>query len=127
MIAISATNLYGLLAGKAPTMRDIAQHLQGENGRSRLRSAMTLAWLAQAYLIALIFPLKALNWELGLAWSVMMILAVLETIHTQRRLSAAANGEEPIFPLHDARWYPAYQALFNAAVLAGCVLLLLPR
>jgi hypothetical protein len=129
-ILIAGTNLYGVLAGKAPTVRQIATELVGDPaGLERLRAALALAGLAQVYLVSLIFPLKALNQTLGLAWSVMMLGSVLETIHTARKMYATAAGptRDVAFPLHDSLFYKAYQVVFNLATIGVCVFLMLPR
>ncbi|MDB5097001.1 MAG: hypothetical protein JWM80_1422 [Cyanobacteria bacterium RYN_339] len=129
-ILIAGTNLYGVLAGKAPTVRQISTELVGEpGGLDRLRAALTLAALAQVYLISLVFPLKALNPSLGLAWAVMMLGSVLESIHTSRKMytTAAGASRDVAFPLHDSGYYRAYQVVFNLATIAVCAYLLFPR
>ena len=129
-ILIAGTNLVGVLLGKAPTVREISTQLVGvQGGLERLRIALAMAALAQVYLVALIFPLKALNASLGLGWSVLMLLSVLETIHTGRKMYATAAGStrEVVFPLHDSSFYRVYQVAFNAATIGVCVFLMTPH
>jgi hypothetical protein len=118
---MALTNLLGLAVGKYPTVRQIAGQLQAsEDGRDQLRMALTMVGLVQIYMISLIFPLKALSHELGLTWAVLMVLSVLETIFTAKKMIAVVSGEDASgkFPVHDSRWYLAYQIAYNIAILA---------
>ena len=129
-ILIAAGNVFGIALKKTPSVGEIVRQLaQTDNGVERLRSALILAGLAQVYLIFLVFPLKAANYYLGLAWSCLMLIALLETVHTARMMLAtvAAGDREARFPWHDSVLYPAYQVFFNLATIGVCVYLLLPR
>lgn len=130
LIIVSLTNLAGLALGKTPTIREISLQLIGlDDGLQRLTGALIFAVLAQVYLVFLIFPLKELNHSLGLAWSILMLLAVLETIHTTRKMYAtvAESRRDETFPLHDSPFYQVYQVVYNVATIGVCTYLLLPR
>lgn len=121
-------NLFALAAGRYPTVRELTAQLHaGENGREHLNMALTMSVLVQIYLVSLIFPLKALHREAGLIWSVLMLLSVLETIYTARKMKAVVGGADTTdrFPLHDSRWYLIYQIAFNLAIIGACALLIL--
>lgn len=129
-ILIAGTNLLGILLRKAPSVREIATQLVGvDGGVERLRTALILAGLAQVWLVGLIFPLKAIDARLGLAWSVLMLISVLETIYTGRKMYAAAAGpdKDVAFPFHDSVWYKVYQILYNLSTIGVCVFLMIPR
>ncbi len=130
LILVASSNLWGVLAGTAPSVRQIATELIGvPGGLERLRAALVVSCLAQVYLVALVFPLKAIDRNVGLAWSILMLLSVVETIHTTRKMYATAAGDrrDVRFPLHDSVYYRAYQVLFSVATIAACGLLLWPR
>lgn len=119
-------NLFTLATGRYPSVRDLSTTLQEtEEGRSHLHTALTMSVLVQIYLISLIFPLKALSHWVGLGWSVLMIVSVLETIYTTRKMNAVVSGEDTTgkFPLHDSPWYMVYQVGFNLAIVGVCILL----
>lgn len=123
---MAVTNLLGLALGKSPSIRQIVGQLQGaDDGRGQLAIALTLAGAVQLYMIALIFPLKAFNHHLGLAWSLLMLLSVLETIYTTRKMKAVVSGDDTTgrFALHDSAWYTAYQIGYNLAIVGACVVL----
>lgn len=129
-LLIAVTNLLGLLLGKTPSVRQLTHEMiEAEGGLGKLRGALTVAWLAQIYLVALVFPLKALDYHLGLAWAVLMLLTAVETVHTSRKMLAtvAAGDREAAFPIHDSPAYAVYQVLYNVATIGVCVFLLLPR
>lgn len=129
-IVIAGTNLYAVLAKATPGVREISLQLIGtEGGLDRLRAALTLAVLAQVYLCFLVFPLKALDREVGLAWAVLMIVAALETIYTGRKMyDTVAEGDRLArFPLHDSIWYKVWQVIYNLATIAACTYLIVPR
>lgn len=129
-LLISATNLLGLLLRKTPSVRELTvQMIDHERGLERLRGALWMAGLAQVYLVFLIFPLKALNYWLGLGWSILMLIAALETVHTSRTMLAAvaAGSRDARFWLQDSPVYVLYQALYNAATIAVCTYLLIAR
>jgi hypothetical protein len=58
-----------------------------------------------------------------------MLLAVLETIHTVRKMhTTVADGRrDEVFPLHDSPLYQMYQVIYNVATIGVCIYLLLPR
>lgn len=119
-------NLFTLATGRYPSVRELSTTLQAtEEGRANLHTALAMSALVQIYLIGLIFPLKALSHEVGLGWSVLMIVSVLETIYTARKMNAVVSGDDTTgkFPLHDSPWYMAYQVGFNLAIVGVCVLL----
>lgn len=126
MLLFAFTNLYGLAVGKGVKVRDIAAQLRSHpNGRSHLQTALVMSAAAQIYFIALTFPLKAFHYHLGLAWAVLMLVSVLESIYTGRTLVAAVEAKgELALPLHDSRWYQAYQVAYNLAIVGACVLLI---
>ena len=129
-VVIASTNLYAVLAKAAPTVREISLQLIGtDGGLERLRAALTLAGLAQVYLFFLVFPLKSLNFHVGLAWAVLMVLATLESIYTGRKMYGAvvAGDRATDFTLHDSVWYRLWQVAYNLATIAACIYLLLPR
>lgn len=129
-ILIASTNIYAVLAKASPTVREISLQLIGtEGGIDRLLAALTLAGLAQVYLIFLVFPLKALSYEAGLAWALLMLVAALETVYTGRKMyHTVAEGDRAArFPLHDSVWYKVWQVVYNVATIAACSYLLLPR
>jgi hypothetical protein len=129
-IVIAATNLYGVISRASPSVREISLQLIGtDGGLERLRAALTLAVLAQVYLIALVFPLKALNHDVGLAWAVLMLVAALESVYTGRKMwETVATGDRAArFPLHDSPWYQVWQVGYNVATIAACAWLVLPR
>lgn len=129
-ILIASTNIYAVLAKASPTVREISLELIGtEGGLDRLRAALTVAVLAQVYLIALVFPLKALNHDVGLAWAVLMVIAALETVYTGRKMyfTVADGDRAATFPLHDSPWYKVWQVIYNIATIAACLYLLIPR
>lgn len=124
--AMALFNLSALALGRSPTIREIVgQMMASDDGRQQLQGAMILAVLVQVYLVALVFPLKELNVGLGLGWSLLMLVSVLETVYTSRKMIAVLSGEDTSgkFPLHDSRWYLAYQIVYNLAIVAVCVVL----
>lgn len=124
---MAAANLMGLAMGKYPTMREIAGKLQAsEDGPDQLKMSLIMAALVQVYMISLVFPLKALNHTIGLVWAVLMIISVLETIFTARKMKAVVTGEDTTgrFPLHDSRWYLAYQLAYNLAIIGAVFILI---
>jgi hypothetical protein len=126
-VLIACTNLYGVLLGKAPNVREISIQLVGvQGGLDKLRKALWAAALAQVYLIALVFPLKALNVTVAFIWSILMLVSVLETIYTARKMHATAAGtnQDVAFPFHDSVIYRAYQVVFNVATIAVCIFLM---
>lgn len=130
LIIVSVTNLAGLALGKTPSIREISVQLIGlDDGVQRLTGALIFAVLAQVYLVFLIFPLKALNYYLGLAWSILMLVAICETIHTTRKMytTVAEGKREETFPLHDSPFYQVYQVVYNISTIGVCTYLLLPR
>ena len=123
---MAAANLVGLAMGKYPTMREIAGRLQAsEDGPDQLKMSLIMAALVQVYMISLVFPLKALNHTIGLVWAVLMVISVLETIFTARKMKAVVTGEDATgkFPLHDSRWYLAYQIAYNLAIIGAVFIL----
>ena len=124
-------NLLAIASGRHPTVRQIAGKLEAmEDGRDQLQIALVMSGLVQVFLISLIFPLKALHFELALAWSLLMLISVLETIYTARKMKAVVTGEDASgrFPLHDSPWYMAYQIVYNLAIIGVCVVLVMgPR
>ncbi len=129
-ILIASTNIYAVVAKASPTVREISLELIGtEGGLDRLRLALTIAVLAQVYLFSLVFPLKALDREVGLAWAVLMVIAALETLYTGRKMyfTVAEGNRAATFPLHDSVWYKVWQIVYNIATIAACLYLLIPR
>ena len=129
-ILIAVTNLLGLLLGKTPSVRQLTiEMIETEGGLGKLRGALTVAWLAQIYLVALVFPLKAIDYHLGLAWAILMLLTAVETVHTSRKMlqTVAAGDRAATFPIHDSPAYAFYQVLYNVATIGVCVFLLMPR
>lgn len=130
LILIAGSNLFALMAGSAPSVGDICRNLVGvDGGLNRLRAALTLAALAQVYLIFLVFPLKAIDLNLGLAWSILMLGSVLETIFTgQKMYQTVVDGDrQATFPVHDSAWYRLYQVIYNVGTIGVCLFLILPR
>ncbi|MFN3430933.1 MAG: hypothetical protein ACK46X_13385 [Candidatus Sericytochromatia bacterium] len=124
---MAAANLLGLALGKYPTMREIAGRLQAtDDGPDQLKMSLVMAALVQIYLIGLVFPLKALHHTIGLIWAVLMVISVLETVFTARKMKAVVTGEDTTgqFPLHDSPGYLAYQIAYNMAILGAVAVLM---
>ena len=129
-ILIASLNIYAVLAKASPTVREISLQLIGtDGGLDRLRAALTVAGLAQVYLVFLVFPLKALNHDVGLAWAVLMVVAALETVYTGRKMyfTVAEGDSTAQFPLHDSAWYKVWQIIYNVATIAACTYLIVPH
>lgn len=94
----------------------------------RLGGTLTLAGLAQVYLLALSLPLKAINYHLALGWSIMILIGIGESLYTSRTLVAALQRGDPDqeFPFHDSVVYRAWGLLFNLGIIVGCTLLIAP-
>jgi hypothetical protein len=94
----------------------------------RLGGMLWWAILAQIYLLALMFPLKAINYHVALGWSIMVVAGMCESVFTFRTLMAALtrNVSEQTFPVHDSVFYRAWGAFFNLGIIVVCTLLLAP-
>lgn len=123
LIALSAGNLLGLLTGRLPRVPEIARMIAVTPGGGRmLRTSLVVTGLALAYMVWLTFPLKALDARLGLAWSVLMLLAVLEAVYTARTLLAIVDrGDVPAhFPWHGSVGYVVFQVVLNGVTIGVC-------
>jgi hypothetical protein len=119
-------NVAAIATGHSPTIREIVGRMTAtDDGRHQLQTALAMAVLVQIYLVVLVFPLKAISPGLGLTWSMMMLVSVLETVYTSRKMMAVLNGEDTSgeYPLHDSRWYLAYQIVYNMAIVGVCIIL----
>lgn len=129
-IGFAGANLYAVLAKAAPSIREVSVQLIGtDGGLERLRTALILAAMAQVYLTFLVFPLKELKLEAGLAWAVLMTLAACESIYTGQKMweAVAAGDGQAAFPIHDSVAYKVWQVGYNLATIAACVYLVLPQ
>lgn len=123
---MAMVNLAALATGRSPTIRAIVDQLRAaEDGRFQLMVALSLAILAQGFLVSLVFPLKDLNRTIGLAWSVLMLISVLESVYTCKKMVAVLEGADTSgkYPLHDSGVYLAYQIGYNLAIVGACALL----
>jgi hypothetical protein len=97
-------NLSAIASGRSPTIRAIVDQLRAsDDGRFQLTVALSLAVLAQGFLVSLVFPLKEVNTTVGLAWSILMLVSVLESVYTCKKMLAVLEGADTSesYPLDD--------------------------
>lgn len=129
-IAIAVGNLYVVLGNPAMGIGAVTRQMAGaEGGSLQLGATLIVSAAVQAYLIALVFPLRALQPELGMAWAALMTLSTCESIYTGQKMwdAVQAGDKDAAFPFHDSWVYRAWQVSFNLCMIAACVYLILPK
>jgi membrane-bound metal-dependent hydrolase YbcI (DUF457 family) len=90
------------------------------------RGSFIIGMLIYVYLLALALPLKEIHREGALVWSVVMLMAMCESIFTYHTLvSAVAQGEpDQRFPIHDSLWFRLWGGMVSLVIVVGCAVLI---